>query len=116
MPCALDQHRTSALGVSKDSFYVETHPNTMPIEHELLETWRAWERGGVMATDMECAAIFIVAAARHLRASGILLCVNEPPYSVKPSALDGIAVAKLIDAAIASLRMLIAANEASARK
>jgi len=52
MPCALDQHRTSALGVSKDSFYAETHPNTMPIEHELLETWRAWERGGVMATDM----------------------------------------------------------------
>jgi len=37
-----------------------------------------------MATDMECAAIFIVAAARHLRASGIPLCVNAPPYSVKP--------------------------------
>ena len=98
---------------SKDSFYGETHPKTMPIEHELLEDWRAWERGGVMATDMVCAAVFVVASARRLRAGGILLCVNEPPYAIMSSTLDATAVANLIDAAISGLEMLIAADGSS---
>lgn len=100
---------------SKDSFYGETQPKTMPVEHELLEHWKAWERGHVLASDMECAAIFVVAAVRGLRAGGILLCVNEPPYAITSSTLDAIAVANLIDAAIASLGVLIAADEDSAR-
>jgi uridine phosphorylase len=98
---------------SKDSFYGETQPATMPVEHELLEQWRAWERGGVLATEMECAAIFIVAAARRLRAGAILLCVNEPPYGMTSSALDSIPLVDLIDAAIAGVGMLIAAEGAS---
>ena len=98
---------------SKDSFYGETQPETMPVQDMLLETRKAWERSGVLASDMECAAIFIVAAVRRLRVGGILLCVNELPNAVTPPGLDAALLAGLIDGAIASLGVLIAADQAA---
>ncbi len=53
---------------SKDSFYGQHSPQTMPVAGELQAKWEAWKRLGVLASEMETAAIFVVAAARKCRA------------------------------------------------
>ena len=51
----------------KDSFYGQHTPETMPVEPELLYKWEAWKRLGALASEMESAALFTVAAARGVR-------------------------------------------------
>ncbi|MCD7903239.1 MAG: uridine phosphorylase [Oscillospiraceae bacterium] len=51
----------------KDSFYGQHSPSRMPVAGELLEKWEAWKRLGVKASEMESAALFVVAAALGCR-------------------------------------------------
>ena len=51
----------------KDSFYGQHSPERMPVAGELLNKWEAWKRLGVLASEMESAALFTVAAARGVR-------------------------------------------------
>ena len=51
----------------KDSFYGQHSPGRMPVSYELLEKWEAWKRLGVKASEMESAALFVVASALHVR-------------------------------------------------
>ena len=51
----------------KDAFYGQHEPERMPVSYELLNKWEAWKRLGVKASEMESAALFVVAAARHVR-------------------------------------------------
>ena len=51
----------------KDSFYGQHSPARMPVSYELLNKWEAWKRLGVKASEMESAALFVVAAALHVR-------------------------------------------------
>ena len=51
----------------KDSFYGQHDPKRMPVSHELLQKWDAWKRLGVKASEMESAALFVVAAALGCR-------------------------------------------------
>lgn len=61
--------KTTHVGVvqCKDSFYGQHSPERMPVSRELLEKWEAWKRLGVLASEMESAALFVVAAARGVR-------------------------------------------------
>ena len=43
----------------------------MPVSYELLNKWEAWKRLGVLASEMESAALFTVAAARGVRCGSI---------------------------------------------
>ena len=45
----------------KDSFYGQHSPHKMPVSYELLQKWEAWKRLGVKASEMESAALFVVA-------------------------------------------------------
>ncbi|MBQ2329790.1 MAG: uridine phosphorylase, partial [Oscillospiraceae bacterium] len=45
----------------KDSFYGQHSPGRMPVSYELLQKWEAWKRLGVKASEMESAALFVVA-------------------------------------------------------
>lgn len=56
---------------SKDSFYGQHSPQSMPNGAELLRKWDAWIAGGCLASEMEAAAIFSVAAARNVRAAAL---------------------------------------------
>lgn len=56
---------------SKDSFYGQHSPESMPNGAELLRKWDAWIAGGCLASEMEAAAIFSVAAARNVRAAAL---------------------------------------------
>ena len=40
----------------------------MPVADELLSKWEAWKRLGVKASEMESAALYVIAAARGCRA------------------------------------------------
>ncbi|MEA2617486.1 MAG: uridine phosphorylase, partial [Chloroflexota bacterium] len=64
---------------SKDSFYGEMEPGRMPIAAELQARWIAWVRAGVLASEMECAALLTVAAVRRVRAGAALAVVNAAP-------------------------------------
>ena len=57
----------------KDSFYGQHDPETMPVSYELLSKWEAWKRLGCLASEMESAAMFIVAAARGVRCGSCFL-------------------------------------------
>lgn len=51
----------------KDSFYGQHSPEKSPVYYELLQKWDSWKRLGVKASEMESAALFVVAAALHVR-------------------------------------------------
>lgn len=51
----------------KDSFYGQHSPERSPVFHELQQKWESWIRLGVKASEMESAALFVVAAALHVR-------------------------------------------------
>lgn len=57
----------------KDAFYGQHSPETMPVSYELLNKWEAWKRLGCVASEMESAALFIVASALHVRAGSVFL-------------------------------------------
>ena len=60
---------------SKDSFYGETNPETMPAKEMLFEKWNAYLEVSCLCSEMECASIFSVAMARGVRAGAILLAI-----------------------------------------
>ena len=51
----------------KDSFYGQHSPEKSPVYYELLQKWESWKRLGVKASEMESAALFVVAAALGVR-------------------------------------------------
>lgn len=57
----------------KDSFYGQHSPKTKPVSYELLHKWEAFKRMGCLASEMESAALFIVASSLHVRAGTCLL-------------------------------------------
>ena len=51
----------------KDAFYGQHSPARMPVSYELLNKWEAWKRLHVKASEMESAALFVVADALQCR-------------------------------------------------
>ena len=51
----------------KDAFYGQHSPERMPVSYELLNKWEAWKRLHVKASEMESAALFVVADALNCR-------------------------------------------------
>ena len=71
---AKERGRTVHIGVvqSKDSFYGQHSPEDSPVACQLQNAWQAWIKGGCLASEMETAALYTVAAARGLRAGCVL--------------------------------------------
>ena len=59
----------------KDAFYGQHNPEIMPVSYELLNKWEAWIRMGCLASEMESAAVFIVASCLRVRAGTVLLTI-----------------------------------------
>jgi uridine phosphorylase len=60
---------------SKDSFYGEVEADRMPIAGKLHKRWKAWVEGGAICSEMESAAIFILASIHRKRAGGVMMMV-----------------------------------------
>ena len=59
----------------KDSFYGQHSPETKPVGYELLNKWEAWKRLGCLASEMESAALFVVASSLGVRVGSCFLVV-----------------------------------------
>ena len=51
----------------KDSFYGQHSPEKSPVYYDLLNKWESWKRLGVLASEMESAAMFVIADALGCR-------------------------------------------------
>lgn len=65
----------SGIVQSKDSFYGQHSLEDSPVAYELLNKWSSWKKLGVLASEMECATLFTVAAAKGVRAGAVLSVV-----------------------------------------
>ena len=59
----------------KDSFYGQHSPEKSPVSYELINKWEAWKRLGCKASEMESAALFVVASALKVKVGSIFLTV-----------------------------------------
>jgi uridine phosphorylase len=61
----------------KDSFYGQHSPETKPVSYELEQKWEAWKRLGVLASEMESAALFVVASYLGVRCGSEFFVVGN---------------------------------------
>lgn len=93
---------------SKDSFYGQHEPKRMPAGPELEYKWQAWKKGGALASEMECAALFCVAACLKVRAGAVLACVwNQERAAAGLDNSDALDTGFAIETAIEALKTLI---------
>ena len=60
---------------SKDSFYGQHEPDLKPVGYELVNKWNAWVSLGCLASEMESAALFIVASSLKVRCGACFLVI-----------------------------------------
>ena len=68
----LGYHFAKGIGQSKDAFYGQTDPHSMPDDQRLVNRWEAWKRAGVMASEMEASTLFVVSQIRGARAGALM--------------------------------------------
>ncbi len=68
---------------SKDSFYGETAPETMPVSDKLIKNWEAYIKCGCLTSEMECAALFSVGLVRDVRMGAVLTALWNAERSRK---------------------------------
>lgn len=92
----------------KDAFYGQHEPETKPVGYELLNKWQAWLRMGCKASEMESAALFIVAGYLRVRAGSDFLVVGNQEREA--AGMENIIVhdtEPAIQTAVEALRILI---------
>lgn len=101
---------TAHLGVvqCKDSFYGQHSPERMPVAPELQYKWECWKRLRVKGSEMESAALFVVAASLHVRCGTVLQVIwNQERQKLgyeEPEQLD---TEPAIGTAVEAMRRLI---------
>ncbi|MFQ9951653.1 MAG: uridine phosphorylase [Clostridium sp.] len=113
---AREQGRRYHTGViqCKDSFYGQHQPESMPNVSELTAKWQAWVRAGVLASEMETAALFTVAAVRKVRAGALMMAVwnqEREKQGLSNTRLSDTSPA--IETAVAAMEKLILQDKAN---
>lgn len=97
---------------SKDSFYGQHSPEKSPVYYDLLHKWESWKRLGVKASEMESAALYVVAAALGVRCGACFHVVwnqeREKAGMFMPMTED---TSGAIKVGIEAMKKLIAANK-----
>jgi len=63
---------------SKDNFYGQTEPDTMPISETLKDRWNSYIKAGCLASEMETAALYSAGLSRRVRVGCVLTAVWNP--------------------------------------
>lgn len=95
---------------NKDSFYGQHSPDEMPVAEMLNYKWEAWKRLGVLASEMESAALFCCAAARGVKCSTVLHVVwnqERRKLGLEPQDSFSGSTEKAIKTAIEAIRAMI---------
>lgn len=100
----------------KDSFYGQHDPSIMPVSYELENKWEAWKRLGVLASEMESAALFTVASFLHVRCGSVFFVVGNQEREAlgmdNPKLHD---TTQVCHVAVNAIRTLIEMDRASGR-
>ena len=92
----------------KDSFYGQHSPGRMPVSCELEQKWEAWKRLGVLASEMESAALFTVAAALGVRCGSCFHVIwNQEREKAGLDQAENHDTESAVRVAVAALRRLI---------
>jgi len=96
----------------KDSFYGQHSPDRMPTDEDLRKNWKAWIKAGCLASEMESAALYIVAQVLGARSGCVLNVVWNQEREAKglsnPEVHDTSAAIKT---AVEAVRILIAQDK-----
>ncbi len=97
---------------SKDSFYGQHSPESMPIAGILQDKWNAWLAAGCLASEMECAALFLLGVVRNLRTGAVLHCVwNQETGSGVGGESRNLDTDNAAKAAIEAMRSIIVSDK-----
>ena len=109
----LGYHIHTGVVQCKDSFYGQHSPEASPVYYELLNKWESWKRLGVKASEMESAALFVLADALHVRCGSCFHVVwnqeREKAGLFMPMTED---TSGAIKVGIEAIKKLIAADKA----
>ena len=97
----------------KDSFYGQHSPARMPVSYELEQKWEAWKRLGVLASEMESAALFAVAAARGVRCGSVFHVIwNQEREKAGLDQKESHDTSAAIQVGVEALKLLIQQDQA----
>lgn len=97
---------------SKDSFYGQHDPASMPVAHMLQNNWNAWMQCGALASEMECAALFTVGAVRHVRVGAVLTVLgNQTRRERGLEDIQDMDTSRAIRTAVEAMRQLMNAEQ-----
>ena len=104
----LDYSSHTGVVQCKDAIYGQHNPEIMPVSYELQNKWEAWKRLGCLASEMESAALFVVASFLKVRVGSVFLVVanqeREKQGLENPVVHD---TEKAIKTAIEAIKVLI---------
>lgn len=93
---------------SKDSFYGQHSPGRMPVSYDLMNKWEAWKCLGVLASEMETATLYTVAAALDVRCACVLNVIwNQERKAAGYDEPDDLDTERGIRVAIEALKLII---------
>ena len=96
--------------------FMDSMNRKQPVSYELMNKWEAWKRLGCLASEMESAALFVVASHLRVRAgSCFLVLANQEREKLgleNPVVHD---TDKAIQVAVQAIRELIRADKAKER-
>ena len=93
----------------KDSFYGQHSPSSMPVSYELEQKWQAWKRLGVLASEMESATLFTVAATRGVRCGSVFHVIwNQEREAAGMDQKESHDTSAAIQVGVEALKLLIA--------
>ena len=92
----------------KDSFYGQHAPDRMPVAYELTQKWEAWKRLGVLASEMESAALFVVASALGVRCGSCFHVIwNQERQAAGLDQAESLDTSAAIAVGVEALKLLI---------
>ena len=105
---ALEKPRHVGVVQCKDSFYGQHSPQRMPVSYELEQKWEAWKRLGVLASEMESAALFVAANALGVRCGAVFHVIwNQERQAAGLDQAESTDVSAAVDVAVEALKRLI---------
>lgn len=97
---------------SKDSFYGQHLPSSMAVSYELENKWNAYLKCGVLASEMEVAALFTVAAVRGIKAGAVLHAIwNQERKKNVDDYSKNIDTENAVKTAVTALKYIICTNK-----
>ncbi|MBP3493356.1 MAG: uridine phosphorylase [Oscillospiraceae bacterium] len=109
----LDKRLQVGVVQCKDSFYGQHDPKRMPVSYDLLQKWEAWKRLGVKASEMESAALFVVANALGCRCGSCFHVIwNQEREAAGLDQDMSEDTSSAIAVGVEALKLLIAADKA----